>query len=59
LQHSGNMLKLRFTNNKAVGKFLIEKAVKPGNTMPWNALTKFAIGEELNAKASAKDVSSN
>jgi peptidyl-dipeptidase A len=55
----GELEKLRFTNNKAVGEFLIEKVIQPGNTMPWNALTKFATGEELNAKAYAEDVNSN
>jgi peptidyl-dipeptidase A len=53
----GDLQKLRFTNNTALGEFLIEKVIQPGNTMPWNALTKFATGEELNAKAYAKDVS--
>jgi peptidyl-dipeptidase A len=38
-----------------VGEFMKKRVFAPGKTMPWNALTKFATGEELNAKAFAAD----
>jgi peptidyl-dipeptidase A len=38
-----------------VGEFIKKYVFAPGKTMPWNALTKFATGEELNAKAFAAD----
>ncbi len=38
-----------------VGEFLKAKIFVPGQTLSWNALTKFATGEELNPRAFAKD----
>lgn len=44
-----------YTGNPNVGKWMKEKVFAPGRSLPWNALTKFATGEELNAKAFAGD----
>ncbi|MBA4062526.1 MAG: peptidase M3 [Isosphaera sp.] len=44
-----------YVGDKKVGEFMREKVFKPGRTLTWNALTKHATGEELNAKAFAKD----
>jgi oligoendopeptidase F len=38
-----------------VGDFMKKYVFAPGKTMPWNALTEFATGKELNAKAFAAD----
>lgn len=45
-----------YVGNKAVGRFLIQKVFSPGRTMPWNALIRFATGEDLNPKAFAGDL---
>jgi peptidyl-dipeptidase A len=39
----------------AVGEYMRNRVFAPGKTMTWNGLTKFATGEELNAKAFAAD----
>ena len=44
-----------YVGNPAVGRFMKEKVFAPGRTLSWNALTKHATGEELGAKAFAKD----
>jgi peptidyl-dipeptidase A len=44
-----------YLGHKDVGEFMKKRVFAPGKTMPWNALTKFATGEELNAKAFAAD----
>ncbi len=44
-----------YVNRKEVGQFMKEKVFAPGRTLSWNQLTKFATGEELNAKAFAAD----
>lgn len=44
-----------YTGNPEVGKWMKEKVFVPGRTYPWNGLTKYATGEELNAKAFASD----
>ena len=53
---------LKTTPNKAlyvgkpeVGEYMKKRVFVPGKTMSWNALTKFATGEELNPKAFAAD----
>ncbi|HMO35148.1 MAG TPA: M2 family metallopeptidase [Gemmatales bacterium] len=48
-----------YTNHPEVGKWMKEKVFAPGRTLPWNQLTKYATGEELNPKAFAKDFSVN
>ncbi len=47
--------KLAIEGDKGVGEFMKKKVFEPGRTLSWNALTKFATGEELNAKAFAAD----
>jgi peptidyl-dipeptidase A len=44
-----------YVNNKKVGTFMRERVFEPGRTLDWNALTKYATGETLNAKAFAED----
>ena len=44
-----------YVGHASVGEFMKKRVFAPGKTMPWNALTKFATGEELNAKAFAAD----
>ena len=45
-----------YTGNKAAGKFMKERVFDPGNTMPWNELTRFATGADLSPKALAEDL---
>ena len=44
-----------YVGRPEVGRFMTDRVFAPGRTLPWNALTKFATGEELNAKAFAED----
>jgi len=44
-----------YVGRKDVGKFMRERVFAPGRTKTWNELTKFATGEELNARAFAAD----
>jgi Zn-dependent M32 family carboxypeptidase len=34
---------------------MTKRVFAPGKTLPWNELTRFATGEELNPKAFAED----
>lgn len=47
--------KVLYNDNPKVGDFMKRRVFEPGRTMPWNALTKHATGEELNPKAFAAD----
>src|SRR5262249_26242076 len=44
-----------YVNNKKVGDFMRKKVFEPGRTKSWNALTEFATGDKLSAKAFAED----
>ena len=44
-----------YVGHAGVGEFMKKRVFAPGKTMPWNELTKFATGEELNATAFAAD----
>lgn len=44
-----------YTANPKVGQFMRAKVFDPGASLSWNELTKFATGEELNAKAFAAE----
>jgi peptidyl-dipeptidase A len=44
-----------YVGDKKVGEFMKKKVFEPGRTLDWKGLTKHATGEELNAKAFAKD----
>jgi len=44
-----------YVGHTRVGEFMKERVFLPGKTMTWNALTRYATGEELNAKAFAAD----
>ena len=43
-----------FTNNPAVGRYLIENIFKPGNTRVWNEMIEHATGEMLTARYYAR-----
>jgi peptidyl-dipeptidase A len=47
-----------YVDNKKVGDFMKKKVFAPGRTLSWNALTEFATGEPLQAKAFAADFKS-
>jgi peptidyl-dipeptidase A len=44
-----------YVGHKSVGRYMENRVFGPGKTLPWNELTKFATGEELNPKAFAED----
>jgi peptidyl-dipeptidase A len=44
-----------YTDNKSVGRYMIEKVFTPGATLSWNELTRHATGADLNAKAFAAE----
>ena len=44
-----------YAGKKELGEYMKKKVFAPGRTLSWNALTKHATGEELNAKAFAAD----
>ncbi len=44
-----------YTRAPQVGDFLKQKVFAPGQIKSWNELTRFATGEELNAKAFATE----
>ncbi|HMP03905.1 MAG TPA: M2 family metallopeptidase [Gemmatales bacterium] len=48
-----------YVGKHSVGQFLRERVFAPGRSLNWNALTKHATGEELNAKAFAADFGGN
>ena len=50
-----NPLQANYVGNKAVGEFMKQRVFVPGRTKSWNALTKFATGEDLTPKAFAED----
>jgi peptidyl-dipeptidase A len=47
--------KALYVGKPEVGEYMKKRVFGPGKTMSWNALTKFATGEELNPKAFAAD----
>ncbi|MBL8795166.1 MAG: M2 family metallopeptidase [Planctomycetia bacterium] len=44
-----------YVGNKDVGQFMKKRVFEPGKMLPWNELTKYATGKELEAKAFAQD----
>jgi peptidyl-dipeptidase A len=44
-----------YVGSKEVGDFMKQKVFAPGRALSWNALTKFATGEELNPRAFTAD----
>jgi peptidyl-dipeptidase A len=55
LELPGEPAKAIYTREPRVGEFMKEKVFGPGAFLPWNELTRFATGEELNAKAFAEE----
>ncbi len=51
--------KVIYVGNKEVGEFMRQRVFEPGRKLGWNALTKHATGEGLNAKAFAADFKGN
>jgi peptidyl-dipeptidase A len=50
---------ITYTADKRVGEFMKTKVFNPGRTLPWNDLTRFATGANLNAKAFGEDFKGN
>lgn len=48
--------KANFVGKTAVGDFLKARVFTPGRSLDWNALTRHATGEDLNAKAFAAEI---
>ncbi len=48
--------KANFVGKTAVGDFLKARVFAPGRSLDWNALTRHATGEDLNAKAFAAEI---
>jgi peptidyl-dipeptidase A len=48
--------KANFVGKAAVGDFLKARLFAPGRSLDWNALTRHATGEDLNAKAFATEI---
>jgi peptidyl-dipeptidase A len=46
-----------YTRDPRVGQFMKTKVFSQGRLKPWNELTRFATGEELNAKSFAAELS--
>ena len=44
-----------YVGHKSVGRYMKSRVFGPGRKLPWNELTRFATGEELNPKAFAED----
>lgn len=44
-----------YTDDKNVGEYLKTRIFAPGATLSWNELTKYATGDDLNAKAFAAE----
>jgi peptidyl-dipeptidase A len=55
--NSSNPPRAMYTDNKAVGEFMKQRVFAPGARLSWNDLTKYATGQELNAKAFAAEFS--
>jgi peptidyl-dipeptidase A len=45
-----------YVGRREVGNFLRRRVFAPGKRLDWNELTKFATGEELNARAFAAEI---
>jgi peptidyl-dipeptidase A len=46
-----------YTRDPRVGDFMKTKVFTPGRLLPWNDLTRFATGADLNPKAFAAEFS--
>jgi peptidyl-dipeptidase A len=44
-----------YTDDKNVGEYMKTRIFAPGATLSWNELTKYATGDDLNAKAFAAE----
>ena len=53
--HGADPQTLQYVGHPEVGAFMRAKVFEPARTLAWNPLTRFATGEELNAKAFAAD----
>src|SRR5512135_1626540 len=49
--HGVDPAQANYVGNRAVGAFLKARVFEPGKTLPWNALTRHATGEDLNPGA--------
>ena len=48
-------VRVRGTRDPRVGQFMKDKVFSPGRMKPWSDLTRYATGEQLNAKAFAAE----
>lgn len=55
--HEKDAAKAIYTRNPQVGQFMKTKVFSQGRVRSWNDLTRYATGEELNAKAFAAEFS--
>jgi peptidyl-dipeptidase A len=53
--HAEDAANALYTDNPAVGRFMIERVFAPGRSLPWNELTRHATGEPLSAQAFAAE----
>jgi hypothetical protein len=56
--HAEDAASAWYTDNPAVGRFMIERVFAPGRSLPWNELTRHATGEPLSAQAFAAEFGS-
>jgi len=52
---SNDPSKAYYTDDKRVGEFMRARVFAPGRMLPWNELTKYATGEDLNPRAFAAE----
>jgi peptidyl-dipeptidase A len=57
--HAKDVPNAFYTDDKNVGEFMKSRVFAPGASLSWNELTRYATGEELNAKAFAAEFRSN
>jgi peptidyl-dipeptidase A len=53
--HADDVANAWYTENPAVGQFMIERVFAPGRSLPWNELTRHATGQPLSAQAFAAE----
>ncbi len=51
--------KANYAGQPAVGEYMRTKVFTPGRTLPWNELTRYATGRDLDATAFAEDFKQN
>jgi peptidyl-dipeptidase A len=57
--HAKDVPNAFYTDDKNVGEYMKTRVFAPGATLSWNELTKYATGQDLNAKAFAAEFSAD